>query len=69
MQERRKKAFHLENDNILIVLGAGEKKQTQRTEENKKSFEKCCFKVIKLNVSKPDFWLSQIETIVFFLAC
>lgn len=30
----KEKAFHSENDNILIVLGAG-KKQTQRTEENK----------------------------------
>jgi len=64
---REKRAFHLENNNILIVLGAGEKKQ--RTEENKNSFEKCCFKVIKLNVSKPDSWLSQTKTIVLFLAC
>lgn len=40
-QKRPGEAFNLENNNILIVLGAGKKKQQiHRTEENKNSFEK-----------------------------
>lgn len=44
-QKRPGEAFNSENNNILIVLGAGEKtkqktQQIHRTEENKNSFEK-----------------------------
>lgn len=61
-QEGPEETFNLENNNILIVGSRGEKKPNNKYTGQKKTkthLKKCCFKVIKLNVSKPDFWLSQ----------
>lgn len=42
-KKKKKDAVHMENNNMLSVLGAGEKTPPQSTKENKDSFEKCCF--------------------------